>query len=188
MLARLEGKYETFGADISEYAIRQAKRFAPKSTCFVADIESGLPFELEPSTFDLVVAKYVFEHLQQPLPAMQRLAKLLRPSGILFFSVPNMESRGARLKGKAWYACKDPTHRSLLLPSQWLQMVEEAGLSLLKEFSDGYWDVPYVPWLPLWVQFPVFIGPSALMCITGRDILPARFGENILVIAQRPGN
>jgi SAM-dependent methyltransferase len=186
MLGRLEGKYETFGVDISEYAIRQATQFAPKSRCFVADIESGLPSELEPSAFDIVVAKYVFEHLQQPLPAMQRLAKLLRPRGILFFSVPNTESRGARLKGKTWYAHKDPTHRSLLPPDRWLQMVGQAGLSLVKEFSDGYWDVPYIPWLPLWIQFPIFVGPSALACLTGRDILPARFGENILVIAERP--
>ena len=186
MLGRLEGKYETFGVDISEYAIGQANRFAPRSKCFVADIEKGLPSELEGKMFDLVVAKYVLEHLRQPLPAMQRLAKRLRPRGILFFSVPNTESIGARLKGREWYAHKDPTHQSLLPPNRWLEMVKEAGLALVKEFSDGYWDIPYIPWLPLWIQFPVFVGPSALACLTGREILPARFGENILVIAEKP--
>jgi SAM-dependent methyltransferase len=187
MLSKLESKYETFGVDISEYAIGQAKRFSPRSTCFVADIEKGLPSEFEGKMFDLVVAKYVFEHLHQPLPTMKRLAKQLRPRGILFFSVPNTESIGARLKGREWYAHRDPSHHSLFAPDRWLQMVKEAGLTLVKEFSDGYWDFPYIPRLPLWIQLPVFIGPSALACLTGRDILPARFGENILVIAEKPG-
>lgn len=185
-LSRLEHKYETFGLDISEYAVREAVRFAPKSRCFVADIEQELPEELKRGRFDLIMAKYVLEHLGDPLAAIKRLVELLRPGGLFFFSVPNTESLGARRKGEEWYARKDPTHVSLLPPDSWLQIARSAGLRLLKESSDGYWDVPYIRWLPKWVQLPFFIGPSALACITGRDILPPRFGENILVIAQKP--
>jgi SAM-dependent methyltransferase len=185
-LRRLEGKYETFGVDISEYAIEQAARFAPNSQCYVADIEHELPQELERGTFDLVMAKYVFEHLKNPLAAMKRFAKLLRPGGLLFFSVPNTESIGARWKGDDWYAKKDPTHVSLLSPHIWLDYVRRSRLKLLKESSDGYWDVPYVPWLPTWLQYPVFAWPSALACLLSREILPARFGENLLVIARKP--
>jgi SAM-dependent methyltransferase len=184
-LRRLEGKYETFGVDISEYAIGQAARFAPKSRCFVSDVEHELPKELERGTFDLVMAKYVFEHLKDPLAAMKRLAELLSPGGLLFFSVPNTESIGARWKGDDWYARKDPTHCSLLPPETWLDITTHAGLDVVKAFSDGYWDLPYIPWLPTWVQFPIFIGPSVLACLSGRAILPAGFGENIMAIVRK---
>ncbi len=185
ILARLEKRYETFGVDISEYALKQAARFAPRSTCYRADVEVALPTQLEPGTFDLVLAKYVFEHLKDPGAAMGRVVTMLRPGGVLLFAVPNTESMGARWKGDAWYARLDPTHCSLLPPDQWLRLVDDAGLEIRRESSDGYWDLPYIRWLPRWVQFPIFIAPSALACLTGRAILPARFGENLLIIARR---
>lgn len=185
MLARLESKYETCGIDISSYAIDQAARFAPNSICAVGDIEQPLPAHLEPGTFDMVVAKYVFEHLADPPAAMRRVADLLRPGGMLFFSVPNTESLGARRKGADWYAHQDPTHQSLLAPDRWLEIVKDAGLELSRESADGFWDLPYIRSVPAWLQFPFFIGPTALSCLTGRPILPARFGENLLIFATR---
>jgi SAM-dependent methyltransferase len=186
MLGRLENEFDTYGVDISRYAIDQAAAFAPKSICAVADIEQQLSGHLPTGTFDMVVAKYVFEHLENPLTVMRRVATLLRPGGILFLSIPNTESIGARWKGQDWYAHQDPTHCSLLAPDRWLEIVAEAGLELSKESADGYWDLPYIRWLPVWLQFPVFIGPSAFSCLIGRAILPARFGENLLIFARKP--
>jgi len=186
MLARLERQFETYGVDISSYAIEQANRFAPNSTCQVADIEAGLPPQFEPGSFDLVVAKYVFEHLEDPLQAMQTAASMLKPGGQLFFSVPNTESIGARWKGAAWYALQDPTHCSLLAPEEWLKITQDAGLLICKESADGYWDFPYLRWLPVWAQYPIFIGPTALSCLSRRAILPPRLGENVLVFARKP--
>ena len=74
----------------------------------------------------------------------------------------------------------------MLEPDEWLDVVRSAGLEMVRETSDGYWDLPYVRWLPTWVQFPIFIGPSALACATGRAILPPRFGENVIIIASKP--
>ena len=185
ILAALEQRYETFGVDISAHAIEQCRQITPKSRCFVADLEHDLPTELEPGTFDLVLACYLFEHLHDPQAAMRHYSSLLRPGGVLFYSVPNTESLGARWKGDKWYARRDPTHCSLLPPERWLAMTRAAGLVIRREFSDGYWDLPYIRWLPGWLQFPIFMGPSALACLTARDILPARFGENIIVIAEK---
>jgi SAM-dependent methyltransferase len=169
MLGRLEHEFETYGVDISRYAIDQVGVFAPKSICAVADVEKQLP-----------------EHLENPLAAVRRIATLLRPGGILFFSIPNTESIGARWKGKDWYAHQDPTHCSLLAPDRWLEIVAEAGLDVSKESADGYWDLPYIRSLPVWLQFPVFIVPTAFSCLVGRAILPARCGENLLIFARKP--
>ena len=185
MLARLERDYETYGVDISGYAIDQVENFAPNSICTVADIEQELPEHLKAGSFDMVVAKYVFEHLADPPAAMRRVASLLRPGGMLFFSVPNTDSIGARWKGANWYALQDPTHCSLLAPDRWLEIVTEMGLELSRESADGYWDLPYIRSVPACLQFPIFIGPTALSCLTGLPILPARCGENLLIFARK---
>lgn len=188
ILSFLDRRYETWGIDMSEYAIAQCARFTPRSRCFVASVEAPLPDDLPRGGFDFVIARYVFEHLRAPGEAMRRLVELLRPGGVLFFSVPNTESIGARWKGADWYAHKDPTHVSLLSPAEWIDMTRLARLNIERETSDGYWDLPYVRWLPKWLQFPLFIGPSALTCLTGRAILPARFGENVMILASRPAD
>ena len=74
----------------------------------------------------------------------------------------------------------------MLDPDRWLELTAEAGLALEREFSDGFWDLPYVSWLPRSLQALVFLPPSALSCLLARPLLPPRFGENILVIARKP--
>jgi SAM-dependent methyltransferase len=186
VLARLEKQYETFGVDISSYAVSRAAEFAPRSNCAVANIEHGFPAHLAPGSFDLVMAKYVFEHLRDPGAAMRRAAAMLRPGGMLFISVPYTGSLGARMKGADWYANKDPTHCSLLGRAEWLRLAANAGLVIERESADGWWDVPYVKWLPSWLQLPCVIAPTALACLSGRPILPPRWGENVLIFARKP--
>jgi SAM-dependent methyltransferase len=48
---------------------------------------SRLPFA--DGTFDVVVAKYVFEHLARPGPVLRELRRVMRPSGSLVFHTPN---------------------------------------------------------------------------------------------------
>ncbi len=189
LLAMLEDRYETCGLDISPHAIEQCRRFAPRSRCAVADFEQGLPPELALGTFDVVVAKYVLEHLRSPQAALAGMRTLLRPGGVLIFAVPNTASLGARWKGSAWYAdpTKDPTHCSLLAPERWRELTRAAGLTIRRETADGFWDVPYVSWLPRLVQSAVFLPPTILACLLARPVLPARWGENIIIFAERPG-
>lgn len=184
-LARLEAQYETWGVDISDYAVREAARFAPASRCFTADVDQGFPAALVPGSFDLVMAKYVFEHLRDPALALRRAAALLRPGGTLFISMPYTGSLGAHVKGDDWYARKDPTHCSLLSRDEWLALVAGAGLVLERESADGWWDVPYLRGVPAPLQLPFVIGPTALACLSGRAVLPPRWGENILLFARR---
>jgi len=184
VLGFLDGRYDTTGVDVSEYAIEQCRRNAPGASCAVVDLASECPFDA--GSFDLVLARYVFEHLPDPLPTMRRAAELLRPGGTLFFAVPNTASLGARRKGGAWYAHRDPTHCSLFDPGRWLELTRLAGLEVAREFSDGYWDLPYIGGLPTWLQAPFFLGPSAVACLAGRPLLPARFGENVMVVADKP--
>ena len=186
ILAQLEDEFETFGIDVSAYAIEQTTRYAASSNCCVADIQESLPDHLTPGSFDLLMARYVFEHIKEPASVLHRLRDLLKPGGVLFFAVPYTESIGARWKGDDWYALQDPTHCSLLSRDQWLHCVRDAGFTIDAESADGYWDLPYISWLPTWLQLPFFVAPSAVACLSGRALLPPRWGENILVFARKP--
>jgi SAM-dependent methyltransferase len=56
------------------------------SDATVADL-ANLPYPDE--TFDLVISKYVFEHLERPGPVMKELRRVLRPGGYLLVHTPN---------------------------------------------------------------------------------------------------
>jgi SAM-dependent methyltransferase len=67
-----------------------------RSVCervFVGDV-TNLPFETEiaPASLDLVLCLDVLEHLADPWAMMRRLSPLLRPTGRLILSVPNIRN------------------------------------------------------------------------------------------------
>jgi 2-polyprenyl-3-methyl-5-hydroxy-6-metoxy-1,4-benzoquinol methylase len=185
-LARLENEFDTYGMDVSAYAIGRARDIAPRSWTRVHDITSGFPEELAGVEFDVVLLKHVLEHLPEPGAAIWRVADRLRAGGALLFSVPNTTSPGIRLKGARWFAYLDRTHCSLLAPSAWAALVREAGLVVERTWSDGLWDVPYVRGVPRLLQLPIFSGPTIAEVLVGGTFLPVRWGENLLVCARKP--
>jgi SAM-dependent methyltransferase len=185
LLARLERSCETWGVDISEYAVARSRAVAPGSRIVQGDLEGGLPPEFGAVTFDLIIARYVLEHLKDPGLLLEAAAEALAPGGALLYSVPNTESPGRRLKGSRWFAFQDPTHVSIWPPDRWIRRTEECGLKVETVCSDGLWDVPYLPILPRVMQYPLFSLPAAIAVLSGRPILPSAWGENLIVIAGR---
>ena len=54
----------------------------------LADLNRGLPYP--DAAFDAVVAIEVMEHTRVPYAALGEIARVLRPGGVLIFSVPNV--------------------------------------------------------------------------------------------------
>lgn len=183
--AKLASRFDVVGLDISPFAIELAGRLAPRARFFVADIAGNLPSEVALGGFDLILARYVLEHLTAPAEALVRLAALLAPGGHLLFAVPNMKSPGRRLKGENWFGFRDPTHVSLLEPERWLDLTREVGLSVSCAFSDGLWDVPYRAHLPRLIQYLYFSLPTIATVLLGRPLLAPERGENLIVMARR---
>ena len=69
---------------------------------------------LEPSSFDIVVAAEVVEHLYLPDAVLDRINKLLKPGGMLVGSVPNAFSLKCRVRyalaNKRGTPLQDPMH------------------------------------------------------------------------------
>lgn len=188
-LGQLGSKVDAWGLEVSDYAAQRCATFAPNAHIVVGNIEDGVPPALAAASFDVVVARYVLEHLRDPAAAMTRCAQLVRPGGYFLFAVPNTESPGRTLKGDQWFGCLDETHCSLLSPSEWKDLVPRSGLRLEKVFGDGLWDVPYLRRVPRLVQFAIFSIPTILAVFFVSTALPLRWSENLIAIAQKhPGS
>lgn len=186
LLGQLSPGVEAWGTEISEYAAERCRLFAPRARIVIGNVEEGIPGALEGRSFDVVIARYLLEHLKDPLGAMTKLTSLVRPGGYFLFSVPNTESPGVRLKGAQWFGYLDETHCSLLPPGEWKRLTGAAGLSLEKVFSDGLWDVPYIRGVPTLLQYGLFSLPTIAAVFFVSTALPLSWGENLIAIARRP--
>ena len=144
----------------------------------------NLPFV--DNSFDVIVIKHVVEHLPQPDQAIRELGRILVPGGLLILSAPNLESLLKPLKGQDWIGYQDPTHISLKTPGEWLDLLHKEGGFLEKRvFSDGFWDTPYIPLVPEILQKLFFGSLGGFQAITGWIFLPLRWGESIIIIAEK---
>jgi 2-polyprenyl-3-methyl-5-hydroxy-6-metoxy-1,4-benzoquinol methylase len=91
--------WETTGIDASAWAVTRGWQRCPR-----ARFQAGLLPEIEfpAGSFDVVTLWDVLEHLPRPVETLERIRSWLAPDGWLFLSLPNVDSRIARLMGKRW--------------------------------------------------------------------------------------
>ena len=185
LIGDLEADFKTVALDINHWALTHSRDVAPQTDLNAGSAEN-LPFA--DASFGVVIIKHVVEHLCDPELAISELGRILSPNGILIFATPNLDSLLKPLKGKAWIGYQDPTHIALKPPAEWLEMLRNANFnSPLKIFSDGFWDVPYIPIIPAILQKLAFGSLGGLQAILGIPFLPMRWGESIMVVAQKKG-
>lgn len=180
LVGQLEGHFETFAADVNHWALRQSLQVA-SCTMHLASSAEELPFA--DGVFGVVVSKHVVEHLPHPERAITEMGRVTAPGGILLLATPNLSSLLKPWKGERWIGYQDPTHISLKPPEEWLGLIRSAGFEVLRVFSDGFWDVPYIPLVPKQIQKLFFGAPGGFQAITGIPFLPLKWGESVIVIA-----
>ena len=128
--------YETYGLDISMYALREAARKKMDVFLLRYDIQQSLPFAGR--IFDLITCFDVLEHLDNPLKALKNMYKACK--GIIICTTPH------RLLDKPIRKLlrdHDDTHKSLRTPDEWRRMlIEEVGLPPSKVLIESYYDIP----------------------------------------------
>jgi SAM-dependent methyltransferase len=62
-----------------------------------------------PAPMDAVCMWHVLEHVPDPVPTLRRLRQALRPGGLFFCEVPNIDCALAHAKGDRW-SCLEPEH------------------------------------------------------------------------------
>jgi ubiquinone/menaquinone biosynthesis C-methylase UbiE len=184
LVGQLEDTFTTLAIDVNHWAVKQAKPVATRTGLNTASAER-LPFADE--SIGVLISKHVVEHLPHPEESIAEMGRVLQPGGILILATPNLDSILKPLKGNKWIGYQDPTHISLKKPAEWLRYVgEDAKLDVLKVFSDGCWDAPYIPVIPKSIQKIVFGSLGGIQAITTWIFIPRTWGESIIIIARKP--
>jgi ubiquinone/menaquinone biosynthesis C-methylase UbiE len=182
LVGQLEDTFETYGMDINRWAVDQSKEVVQKTQLQTASAQE-IPFA--DSSLNVVIIKHIVEHLPDPQKAIREIGRVTEKGGTLILATPNLDSLLKPWKGEKWIGYQDPTHISLKRPAEWLAWIQDAGFRLIKVFSDGFWDVPYIRFVPNQIQKLFFGSLGGFQAITGFVFLPMRWGESIIVIARK---
>jgi ubiquinone/menaquinone biosynthesis C-methylase UbiE len=185
MLDWLASDYKVFGVDINDWALEQADVRLPDGEFLNVDAHDLSIFPDE--YFSVVAAKHVVEHLVDPDKAIKEMSRVLKPGGLLLFSTPNLDSPMRERKGEKWVGYQDSTHISLRKPDEWLAEFEANHLQKLKVFSDGFWDPPYVKFIPDLIQKLWYGMSGGIQAVFGGSYIPLKKGESMIVLAVKEG-
>ena len=113
-----------------EMSAEGAKTAAERSQAqvFVGDILDA-PFPRE--SFDAITCFDVLEHLYEPQRVMARVGEWLKPGGIFYVLVPNVDSVEARVFGSYWHGLELPRHLFHYSPASLRFLAESAGLRVV---------------------------------------------------------
>jgi SAM-dependent methyltransferase len=137
--ARKRG-YEVLGLELSSAGARHTREVLG-ARVIEASLEEA---QLDARSFDVIVMTDVFEHLDDPVAALNRCAELLAPGGVLLLTTPDPSSLTARLAGRRWWSYL-LAHRCLVPRATMRSLLEAHGLvasgerPYVRVFSVGYW-------------------------------------------------
>lgn len=183
MLGLLQEDFACTGIDLMDYAIEQTRLNAPQARVLQGDVNAAGIFA--DGEFNVVVALHLVEHLEQPRTFIREMARILQPGGLFLFATPHPDYTMRRFKDPLHDAIgKDQTHINVQPPATWRAWCAENGFSIERHFSDGLWDVPYLPGLPKALQFALFGLPALLQVLTRSTLNPLDWGVNQVIIAR----
>jgi len=119
--------YEPVGAEpLAQLAERTGERLGVEMhPCPVESVHLGR------RTVDAACAFHVLEHTPEPLLMLESIRRLVRPSGLLFVEVPNIEAASARRLGPAWSHFDPEYHAVHFSPLSLRVACEHAGWEVL---------------------------------------------------------
>ena len=117
------GKWKLYGIEMDRLMAERA-RSNSGAEVFVGDVLDA-PFQ--PNSFDVITCFDVLEHLFQPRELLARVQYWLRPGGIFFAKLPNVDSWEARLFGTYWYGLELPRHLYHFSPRSMKHLVTNLG-------------------------------------------------------------
>ncbi len=116
------------GVDAAAWMIERARETHPGLSFDVGSIET---LTYPPETFDVITLFDVLEHVDAPHAALSRVRGWLRPGGLLILSLPNAESRIAKLMGPRWVLYLRE-HLWYFSPDTIGKLLERAGCELIQ--------------------------------------------------------
>jgi 2-polyprenyl-3-methyl-5-hydroxy-6-metoxy-1,4-benzoquinol methylase len=118
------GSWELHGIEMSADCATTAEARSGAKV-FVGDILQA-PFP--PESFDVITCFDVLEHLYEPRRVMAKVTEWLKPGGIFYIFVPNIDSAEARVFGSYWCGLELPRHLFHYSPASFRYLAKSVGL------------------------------------------------------------
>lgn len=121
-----KNSFKVIGCDKSEEAVKISGHVKADAT--------NLPFEN--NSFDCILAISLIEHLsiKEIKKFLNESQRLLRGNGYIFIVTPNFMSPNRFMKGKKWFAFRDPTHLNLFTPFSLNRLLKENSFYKVRFF------------------------------------------------------
>lgn len=120
-----KGSWETWGIDISEHAIWEAKKYC-NAKLEVLDVNTEkLPYP--DNFFDVVTMFDVIEHVHTPENCIKEIYRVLKPNGLLYMITPNAKYRKLDIN-------KDPTHINLFTKERLEKLIISNNFLIVKSY------------------------------------------------------
>ncbi len=116
--------WELYGLEMSAEAARAAEARSGAQVYAGDILDTCFPREY----FDVITCFDVLEHLYEPRQVMARVTEWLKPGGIFYVLVPNVDSAEARVFGSYWHGLELPRHLFHYSPASLKFLAESAGL------------------------------------------------------------
>lgn len=133
-----EAGMNTFGADVSEDAVKfvqESLRFPATVTSF-PDIDIAAEFGL--SQFDLVTMWYVIEHFKNLDQVLFKVSQITKKGGIFAFSTPSGEGVSMKSDSKSFFKNSPTDHFTIWEPSKAAKVLKKYGFEVVKIVSTGH--------------------------------------------------
>jgi SAM-dependent methyltransferase len=84
------------------------------------------------STFDYVRSNHSFEHIHNPREVLREIRRIMKPKGLLFIGVPNVNGLMSRLYGTYWWYLGAPVHTFGYSPATLKELLVQEGFLVKK--------------------------------------------------------
>jgi 2-polyprenyl-3-methyl-5-hydroxy-6-metoxy-1,4-benzoquinol methylase len=120
-------RWQLFGIEMSQQVAERA-RARCGANVFVGDI---LDASFPAGYFDAITCIHVFEHLYKPKEVLAKVTEWLKPGGVFYTLMPNIDSAGFRFFKSYWYALELPRHLFHFSPRSLSYLTDSVGLKTL---------------------------------------------------------
>lgn len=131
---RSRGWPDPVGVELSNHEADYARRVLG------ATVHESLD-EVEPASFDIVLALEVVEHILHPLEFVREIARRARPGGIVVIGTDNFRSWPVQAMGSAFPKWIPHEHISLFDSHTLPLLLEKAGLTVERTLSFTPWEL-----------------------------------------------
>lgn len=119
--------WECHGIELSEYMSEKSKEIFGFEQVICGSI---VDIDLPEKSFDVITFWDVVEHLEDPVPHLEKAGRLLKDDGLLVLETQNVESRFAKLLGRRWHHYKMAEHLYHFGPETVAVLLDQAGFSV----------------------------------------------------------